>query len=521
MRRAAAASRVPAEPAALCGVPGMTRPVQHIAVVGRDAPLWMAALALERAFGPAGVCVTAFELPTFLQPTDAYAMVPSMESFHALLGFDAAILTGMCDAVPLVGQRFSNWSRGRHAFVHGYDAPPPEGDLFTQAWLKGRVLGLDVAYEDFSLAAAAAKQGRVPLPETATDDLAAGAGYQVGAEAYAGLLKHYARRRGIDCRAGRIGDVEIADGRIAGIVWEGGERVEADLFLDASGAEEILIGQLPGAGWESWREWLPCDQMLNASAPRLEPLPAFAQLSAFRAGWVRLEPLQDRTAVTICFTGGYLADDMMDNLDVIAGVRVEGDAIVSTLDPGVRPRAWEGNCVALGAAAARLEPLYPVDLHLVHVGLQQLIGALMAAGGVPSGSDAYNAAFAAHAANLRDLQIAHYRLNRRVDDPFWDRVRALPAPPALEEKLASWSAAGDIIVQPHEALQADDWAAVFIGHGFIPEAVPAGADAFAEEELPARMQQRLRDVARLVNAMPSVEEFIAAARTRGEGRRDG
>ena len=499
------------------GGAAVTDRVSRIAIVGRDAPLWIAALALQRALGPAGVAVIALELPSVLEPSDACATVPSLAGLHEMLGFDEAILAGLCDGVPLVGQRFANWSRTRHAFVQGYDAPAAEGDLFTQLWLKARSRGLQVAYEDFSLGAAAAKQGRVPARDDPASALAAGFGYQVGAEAYAGLLKHYAAKQGIAHRTGRLADVEMTDGRIAAIAWDSGERFEADLYVDASGAEAILIGRMPDDEWESWSEWLPCDQMLTASGPALQPLPGFAQLSAFRAGWFRLEPLQGRTALTACLSEEFFGAEMFDNLDVLAGIRLDGDAVLSPLDPGMRRRSRSGNCVALGEAAARLEPLHAASLHLVHVGVQQLVGGLVAATGSLAGLDGYHDGLAARATDLRDLQAAHYWLNRRVDDPFWDRARAAPAPPALAEKLAAFSATGQIPVQPHEALQADDWAAVFIGHGLIPDGYAPVVDQLPEQDLMAHLQQRLQEVARLVNAMPTVEAFIAAARSRREG----
>jgi tryptophan halogenase len=492
--------------------------VQRVVVVGRDAPAWIAALAIRRVLGDVGVTVTALELPTFLEDTDAYCTVPAMESLHELLGFDESILAAHCMGVPLVGQRFSNWSRTRQSFIHGYDAAaPPEEPGFTQYWLKARARGLQVEYEDFSLAAAAAKQGRVPLAETSGAGLAADAGYQVDALRYAALLKHYALRKGVEHRSGRVADVEIVDGRIAAVAWEGGERFEADLFIDASGPEAILVGKMPDDRWESWSEWLPCDQILTASGAALEPLPAFSQLSAFRAGWIRLEPLQDRTAVTACFAGNAFDEDMLQNLDVLAGIRIKGDAVIAPSEPGIRPRPWLGNCVAVGAAAARLEPLYPVDLHMVHVGVTQLIGSLVAAGGAITGAEAYNEAINGRAISLRDLQIAHYRLNRRFDEGFWDRAREMVPPAALEEKLTTFSSTGRIPINVHDAFRADDWATVFIGHGQIPQAYDRRVDDVPDEEVMAKLHQRLRDIATLVNAMPTVDEYTAAAkRPRGE-----
>jgi tryptophan halogenase len=485
----------------------------RIVVLGRDAPGWIAALALQRALGPSGARVTALEIPSRLEDSDSYATVPSTASLHALFGFDEGLLAARCGGVPLVGRRFANWARGRAAYVEGFDAAEEEagGPAFHQYWLRARALGLTVPYEDFSLAAAAAKQGRVPLPETATPELAAGFGWQVDAGRYSGLLKHLALKNGVAHRTGRVAEVAMEGGRIRSIAWESGETFEADLFVDASGAEAILIGRMEGAEFESWRGWLPVDQLLTASAPPLDPLPAFAQVSAFRAGWTSLHPLRDRTGVTAAFAEEFADPDMLRSLPLLAGIGVEGDAFISEFEAGMRPRPWVGNCVALGAAAVRLDPLYPVEIHMAHIAVAQLLAILAPGAEAGAQEEAYNSAFALQARNLRDFHAAHYRLNRRFDEPFWDRARDAAAPESLEEKIAAFSARGEVPVQPGEPLQPDDWATLFLGHGQLPQAWDPRADALPEEELMARLQQRLRDIAALVGAMPTVADYVEHA----------
>ncbi|MDB5455887.1 MAG: Tryptophan halogenase, partial [Caulobacter sp.] len=39
-------------------------PITEVVIVGRDAPLWLAASVVQRALGPAGVTVQAVELPS-------------------------------------------------------------------------------------------------------------------------------------------------------------------------------------------------------------------------------------------------------------------------------------------------------------------------------------------------------------------------------------------------------------------------------------------------------------------------
>jgi tryptophan halogenase len=120
--------------------------VQTVAVVGRDAAVWLAAAAIQRSLGPAGVRVQAIELPSWLNPVDCYSTLPSLASMHRLLGIDEAKMLEAANGVPVAAQRFSNWAKGAAPYLIAYDDQPGEvGDVpFAQYWLKGHREGLCV-----------------------------------------------------------------------------------------------------------------------------------------------------------------------------------------------------------------------------------------------------------------------------------------------------------------------------------------------------------------------------------------
>ena len=53
--------------------------MEKVVIVGRDAPLWLSALALYRALTPAGVKVEVVALPDRMQAADIYATLPPLE----------------------------------------------------------------------------------------------------------------------------------------------------------------------------------------------------------------------------------------------------------------------------------------------------------------------------------------------------------------------------------------------------------------------------------------------------------
>ncbi len=491
------------------------QPVRHVAVVGRDAAAWIVALGLTRAFGPVGVTVSVVELPSWLSAADAYVALPSLAALHDLLGLPEATLLKACRGVPVLGQRFVDWSPTLPPFLHGYDVQRPAiNDVdFLQFWVKARGEGLNVALEDFSLAAAAAKQGRVGGKGNGGDGSApAGAspGYHLDARGYVRLLRTGAVQAGMTVRTGTIGAVERRGEAITAVVLDGGERVEADLFVDATGAEAALIGGAPGDRIESWGRWFGSDRQLAASLPIRRPLPAFGQVAAFEQGWIGLHPLQDRTAMVAVYAGeGRSDDEFVARLSATIGAELR-DPVVTSASPGGRTRPWIGNCVAVGEAATTLEPLDAVRLHMIQVALSNLIALWPVDTDMALEAAAYNRAVGAQVAHMRDFQIAHYRLNGRTE-PFWARARAATGPADLDARLSLFAANGQMPTFDDEAFLLQSWTASFVGHGVIPRAYDPAVELVPVEEQMGKFQRLLGVIADQVRAMPTIEAYLADA----------
>ncbi|MDB5475759.1 MAG: hypothetical protein JWP49_1270 [Phenylobacterium sp.] len=495
----------------------MTRPIAKVVVVGRDAAAWLTALGLQRAFGRTGVQVQVVELPSLLSPVDAYMSLPSLAGLHRILGVDEAQLIAACSGLYALGQRFANWSAGRPPFLHAYDTQPVglnNVDLIHY-WVRGRAEGLKLDFEEFSLGAAMAKQGRMPPAGEPAQGFAQPAhGYHLDALAYVRLLREQALRMGVVGVASGLGEIEVEGERIVSLTLSDGSLVQADLFVDASGAHGALIERLPGAGFEPWSQWLACDRVLVASGPRLDPAPAYSQIAAFRGGWIGLYPLQDRTAIVCCYdSAGTSDEDLLASLPVLTGLTLQGEAVAAPFRAGRRPGAWVGNCVAIGDAAVALEPLDAAPLHLVQTGLSLLISLFPVDADEMAEAKAYNARLAAHARNLRDFQIAHYKLNQRRDDAFWDRARDTPAPDELAYKLRLFAGRGRIALYDDETFQPSSWTSIFVGHGLIPQDHDPLVGLVTPQEQIQQLQNMLRFIAAEVTAAPTLQSQLAAARS--------
>jgi tryptophan halogenase len=486
----------------------VSRPVRSVAIVGRDGAAWLTALGLQRAFGRQGVSITVVELPSMTRSVDVQVALPALEGLHRLLGLDEITVLAECSGVYALGQQFANWSRARPAFVHAYDShgAPIRRVEFLQHWLKARGEGMNVALEDFSMGAAAAKHGRYIVHNEATSGFSkARSGYHLDAVAYVRMVRHQAVLAGVQRVAGVLDQVTAGPNGIASVSLVGGQSVAADLFIDATGVEANLIGKALESPFESWSQWFGCDRILAASGPRMNPLPAMSRISAFKAGWVGMFPLRDRTPVVAAYDSRRMSDEeMLQSARVLTGLRL-GDAVVTPFEVGFRPGAWRGNCVAIGEAAACLEPLDAGPLHMVHVGLSHLIALFPVDADAMLEAQAFNDAMGAHARHLRDFQMTHYRLNGRLDEPFWDRLREAEPPPELAYKLDLFAARGAVALYDDETFQEENWTSILIGHGLFPRGHDPQADAMAPEDQIETFKRMLGFIAAEVRDMPSVE----------------
>ena len=119
------------------------------------------------------------------------------------------------------------------------------------------------------------------------------------------------------------------------------------------------------------------------------------------------------------------------------------------------------------------DPLHFLDLHSVQVGLVHLLHLFPVQSDFSVERDEYNQNVRSAFERMRDFQSAHYVLNHyglnRPDGDFWSRARAATVSDELRHKMDAFRARGEAAQYEDEAFTIDDWQALFIGHGLVPE----------------------------------------------------
>ncbi|PAL25622.1 tryptophan 7-halogenase [Sphingopyxis sp. GW247-27LB] len=480
-----------------------------VAILGRGAPLWLAAAALRRALAPAGVEIDAVALPDDAAPGDLYPTWPAIEALHDQIGIDeAALLRGARGAFTL-GRNIVDRSGAEQPpllLAHGGYGTRIEGEDFFPHWVKARHHRLGVGLDDFSLTASAAHQGRLFLPDEASARYGrADYGYHLPAAGYAKSLKAIARHLGVRIAETQTVDVERGEAGVAALRIDDGTRIAAALFVDAT-REGVVLREGLGEAFVPWAA--PGDRMLTARAPRLASVPAYAEVRAGAEGWTALYPGLTHLHVAHVWSSAAASDEeALEAASAASGLALEAPA-VRTVAPGFVHEPWTANVVGVGEAAAGFDPLHGFALHALQLGLVHLIACFPAGGAMEARRAEYNRQMAMHIARVRDFEAAHFVLQRHAG-PFWDAARRVPLSPELDHLIALFRARGEIAPQEGESLPPDAWRALFTGLGVVPEGWRPAADRLPPDVAKAHFRKMLGFVREQVLRQPTHDAYLA------------
>jgi tryptophan halogenase len=344
----------------------------------------------------------------------------------------------------------------------------------------------------------AARHGRMLVPDEDTElfgrtDYA----YHLPAIAYSGTLKNLARKLGVAIRESLKVGVEADGGMIRSLAPGDGSTVTGDLFVDASGPDAVLHGELPGTSTEDWRSFFPFDRCLRAIGQRFQSVPSYGELRLAAGGATALIATQDATHVVHAFRTDWRGDaSAMPEAAAASGLTLD-QALGSAIGPAIRTEPWTGNCVAIGGSACALDPLLDVGLHIVQLGIVHLLSVFPASADSAAERAEYNRITRSFFERLRDFQAALLL------------PAGASAPGELRHKIDTFQARGTIAPMEDETFSPDQWRALFVAQGIAPESWPPAIDNVA----PDRMKEGFRHVLGFVRAkvtdQPAHDSYLA------------
>lgn len=492
------------------------RPIHSIAIIGGGTAGWMSAAAITKSFGRKieVVLVESEEIGTI---GVGEATIPALRDFNRLLEIDEAEFVRETQGTFKLGIQFNDWAKIGDSFIHGFGTIGRDLGLlpFHQYWLKARARGQAKDIGHYSLNTVAAPQGKfmvAPIDAPPNSPLAEIAyAYHFDSSLYARFLRKRAEAQGAKRIEGKVVTVnqDSKSGFIESVQLENGTLISADLFLDCSGFRALLIEGALHADFDDWTHWLPCDRALVAPCEKVGPPRPYTGSTAHKAGWQFRIPLQHRTGNGHVYSSQFSSDEeaadiLIKNLDG----RPLGEPKLLKFSPGRRRKLWDKNVIAIGLAGGFLEPLESTAIYLIQSGINRLMNLFPTASCDPALQDVYNEQCTFEYDRIRDFIILHYKATKRDDTEFWNYVRTMSVPDALESVMNLFAANGQFFRNGDELFTLASWVQVMLGQRIQPRTYHPAVDWVAEEDILALITHVERVVASNVQLMPQHEDFI-------------
>lgn len=477
-------------------------PLRSIAIVGAGVSGWLAAATLRRVLGDScGVSVLASADDSAIG--GALAAVPSLHRLLGLLGADEHGLMRATQATYRLGTLYRDWYATGERYFQGFGTIGARLDAvpFQHQWLRLAGSGDCAAFEEYSMAAQLARLDRFAPPHNDPYNVLSLYSYawHFDAKLLAGVLRQQSLRLGAAEMRGEIAGIERgACGDIRALKLASGQRIDADFFIDCSGARAALAGPL-GVEFEDWAAWLPCDRLQIVRVAAGDSLPPYAEFQAQPHGWRFSVPLQRETIRGYVYASEFVGDDLVAAELADWTGTAPAPAAVFRLLRG-RPREfWVRNCVLMPGDA--LDPLETTALHLAQTGITRLLAHFPVRADSPTDRGEYNRLTAEEYDRIRDLLALHYHANARDDSALWRRCRDTPPPDTLAQRLALFADSARLTIGEEEHCGADGWLAVLLGQGVRPrsydplaEVTPKAGARDALGKMAAEMRARATDV---------------------------
>lgn len=242
----------------------------------------------------------------------------------------------------------------------------------------------------------------------------------------AAWLEHQSREIGVMVTDSTVTPIKGGAG-IEALLTPEGERIAADLFVDASGFRSELLGGALEEPFVSYTDSLFCDRAVIGGWPRGdEPIHPYTTAETMDHGWcwqIEHEHFINRGYV---YSSGSVGDDEACKELLGKNPKITTTPRVVKFRSGRYRRGWVGNVVAVGNAAGFVEPLEATALQVICVESSALADTLLDSLCDPGPSiiELYNRYNAIQWDDIRDFLAVHYRFNTRLNTPFWKSCRA-------------------------------------------------------------------------------------------------
>lgn len=455
-------------------------PSLKILVVGGGTAGWMAANLMALRWPSSKI--TVLESPEIGIIGVGEGSTPQLKAFFRKLGVAEAEWMPRCNATYKNGISFHGWSEapGCASYFHPFPSPidAHTSPAFSyNSYMRRRGADLVAHPDRFFLSAKLAENRLAPIPnENFPFELSYGYHFD------SGLVGKFLCERARSARVTHLeGFVEHVDldqtGAIARLHLAGEKTLEADLFVDATGFQGLLLQKTLGVPFKSYKENLFNDSAVVVQTPHhSDSVNSQTRSTAMKAGWRWDIPLTNRTGNGYVYSSDFCSpEDAEAELQMALGLPADHPPLRRLkMKVGRVEKHWSKNCIAVGLSQGFIEPLEATALHLVQATIETFMENFEAGGFTNAREREFNEEINTRFEGVRDYIVCHYKMSRRSDTDYW---RACAANENLSESLRDllqcWFGGGDMREEVRRQNIARyytemSWQAMLSGYGRFP-----------------------------------------------------
>ena len=432
--------------------------IRRVLVVGGGTAGWLTAGLLAKKLNcrEAGhVEVALVESPNIPILGVGEGTWPTIRNTLQTLGIDETEFIRHCDATFKQGSEFVNWVHTpgpgeKSSYYHPLSAVFHASYDFNLApyWLLNKS-ELGGSYDDATSSQSQICRRNLAPKKITTPAYAAvqNYSYHLDANKFAAYMhQHCVEHLGVKHISADVTEViQDQQGFLVAVETEQAGRLEADFFVDCTGARAMLIGDKLGVEYHSVKDIIFNDCALAMQVPYqsdTDPIATHTIATAHESGWTWDIGLTERRGTGFVYSSDYTDDESAEQIlrDYIGPAAEQLDCRKIRFNSGYRDKFWHKNCLAVGMSAAFIEPLEASAIFLVEAAVNML------AEQFPNSWDdmqyvekQYNSIFRLRWDKTVDFVKLHYCITKRRDHQYWiDNCQPDTIPDSLQEKLEYW-----------------------------------------------------------------------------------
>lgn len=429
--------------------------IRNIVIVGGGTAGWLTAAIVAKDHCTEkgnGIKVTVVESKKISILGVGEGTWPSIRNTVRRIGISETEILKKCQASFKQGTRFVGWLDGSSIdqYYHPFELPPSEDLVDPYRLWKSGSLESPFASVVSSQVEICSRNLAPKTRQSPEFEGVANYAYHIDAVAFAALLReHCVEKLGVRHIYDEVLEAEYEDNDfISSLNVKSGNQVFGDVFIDCTGLRAQLIGKHKNSLVRDLSDVLFNDSAIASQvsyASDDETIRSQTDSTAESAGWIWDIGLRHRRGVGYVYSSRHLEDEsaataLVKYIERTSKQYVKKDDFrLIKFKPHYRPKAWIGNCIAVGMSQGFVEPLEASAIVMIELAANYISKVLPPCkSAIKYVSDDFNKRFQYRWERLAEFLKLHYLLSRRSEQYWTENRRRESIPERLNVLLARW-----------------------------------------------------------------------------------